>query len=118
MISYLVPLSRDKYASIVLQDCIRLGMTFYPSPSFAGVDSILFLIGVASEEIHSEYIRELLLSNRVLQLCLHRYSNYVIQEALSIVSSPLRSQLVNIIQPHLSTLESSPYGANILKQLQ
>mmetsp|Transcript_13418 Transcript_13418/g.13926 ORF Transcript_13418/g.13926 Transcript_13418/m.13926 type:complete len:281 (+) Transcript_13418:1120-1962(+) len=95
VISYLVPLSRDKYSSMVLQDCVRF----------------------ASEEIQIEYVREIISSGSLVQLSLHKYSNFVIQEALSVLPLHLKSQLVNVLQPHKATLSKSPFGATIVKHL-
>ena len=101
---------------MVLQDCVRLG-----NDSFLLFDHFYFILiyffSLASENIQVEYTRELISSGSLLQLSLHKYSNFVIQEALKVFPLHLKSQLINVLQPHKKVLQKSSYGATIIPYL-
>jgi hypothetical protein len=89
-------LSMQKFASNVVEKCLKLG----------GLDAAR----------HSA-IREIMVSPLLPRLLQDSYANYVVQSALAVSNGPLHSELVEAIRPHVASLRGTPHGKRILAKI-
>ena len=91
----LVSLSKDKYASNVIEKCLRCG----------------------TERQFEEYGAELFRSNKLVALMTDKYANFVVQTVLELAKGECRSLWVQRVQEHEATLKKSVLGKYVLKTL-
>lgn len=85
-------LSMQKYSSNVVEKCLKYG----------------------GEERRTRIIKELISNSSLDQILLHPYGNYVIQAALNSSKGALHAALVEVIDPHVPALKTSPFGKKVL----
>eukprot|EP00607_Mallomonas_marina_P008554 CAMPEP_0182418610 /NCGR_PEP_ID=MMETSP1167-20130531/2992_1 /TAXON_ID=2988 /ORGANISM="Mallomonas Sp, Strain CCMP3275" /LENGTH=523 /DNA_ID=CAMNT_0024592889 /DNA_START=42 /DNA_END=1613 /DNA_ORIENTATION=- len=91
----LVPLSLQKFASNVIEKCLKKG----------------------SSEMQTLLVDELAHSDRLAQLLEDQFGNYVVQSALDAVSQSVGMRLVEALRPHLIGLRNTSGGRRIMAKL-
>ncbi|XP_043713189.1 putative pumilio homolog 8, chloroplastic [Telopea speciosissima] len=90
-----ISLSLQKFSSHVVEKCLR----------------------ESEVEQSTRIIKELLSSSRFVSLLEDAYGNYVVQSALSVSKGDTYKAIVGLVQNHIPSLRSNPYGKRILDRI-
>eukprot|EP00033_Pygsuia_biforma_P004011 GCRY01004393.1.p1 GENE.GCRY01004393.1~~GCRY01004393.1.p1 ORF type:complete len:306 (-),score=111.21 GCRY01004393.1:9-926(-) len=74
-------------------------------------------LNMASAGLRKLLVKEIINSEKLLQLLQDPFANYVVQTALTIADTDDRHSLVEKIKPHLNILRNTPYGKRIQNRI-
>ncbi|XP_042492994.1 putative pumilio homolog 8, chloroplastic [Macadamia integrifolia] len=91
-----ISLSLQKFSSHVVEKCLR----------------------ESEEEQSTRIIKELLSSSKFVSLLEDAYGNYVVQSALLVSKGDTYDAMVGIVENHIPSMRSNPYGKRILDRIK
>ncbi|KAJ4962609.1 hypothetical protein NE237_022548 [Protea cynaroides] len=90
-----ITLSLQKFSSHVVEKCLK----------------------ETEEQQSTRIVKELLSSSKFVTLLDDAFGNYVVQSALSVSKGDIHKAIVDIMQNHIPSMRSNPYGKRILERI-